>query len=255
MPRRPQTQDELQKHLEEQVAFLKSSAKSYDEGNLSEGKRLASVIRTLVHDTASSHSLLNQLGLKGRNFTDTSQRPGPGKIIGSYHGLICVPAGTPGGEYIPLLYPGAYQESQNVSFDEWWNGRPVIIDGSGNNFTRRDLVLAVANTDGGSHVDPGLNEKYAALSRDNSLGWSSGRNDSDSEPLQAAPLACMRQITHELLLSLGEEPVTPEKKVKSPLLVGPITISKGKQPVPKGRDRNQPCPCGSGKKYKKCHWE
>ena len=26
-----------------------------------------------------------------------------------------------------------------------------------------------------------------------------------------------------------------------------------RQPVMRGRDRNAPCSCGSGKKYKKCH--
>ncbi len=25
--------------------------------------------------------------------------------------------------------------------------------------------------------------------------------------------------------------------------------------MPKGRDRNKPCSCGSGRKYKKCCWD
>jgi hypothetical protein len=57
-------------------------------------------------------------------------------------------------------------------------------------------VLAVANQDGGAHVDPTLDSTYADLSRNNSLGWTYG---SKSEPIEGPARAALRQICHEVL--------------------------------------------------------
>src|SRR5215213_9256029 len=65
----------LLSYLREQVRFLRSSAKAYDDGDEAEERRLATAIRVLVHDTGQSHSLLGQLGLKERlHWTDTRLR-------------------------------------------------------------------------------------------------------------------------------------------------------------------------------------
>ena len=50
--------------LAEELRFLASSGRAFDQGELSESKRIALVIRVLVHDTGASHSLLAQLGIK-----------------------------------------------------------------------------------------------------------------------------------------------------------------------------------------------
>ncbi|MFC1908223.1 hypothetical protein ACFLWT_02340, partial [Chloroflexota bacterium] len=60
-----QTGDELLGHLKDQIAFMKISANSYDNGFEDEAKRLAVAIRILVHDTPQSTSLLTQLDKKG----------------------------------------------------------------------------------------------------------------------------------------------------------------------------------------------
>ena len=84
---------------------------------------------------------------------------------------------------------------------------------------RMKLVLEIANTDGGAHVDPELDEAYMALSRENSMGW----HFFDSEGNQSAPIgriefACVRQIAHETLSTINRyvpkfaehaEPVIP----------------------------------------------
>jgi hypothetical protein len=54
-----QTQDELLAHLKEQITFMKESAISYDNGFESEGKRLAVVIRVLVHDTSQFYIVVD----------------------------------------------------------------------------------------------------------------------------------------------------------------------------------------------------
>ena len=72
-------------------------------------------------------------------------------------------------------------------------------------FNRRELIQNVANTDGGAHVDPELDEGYMRFSRENSLGWVVGE-DNIEEALKGRPeLACMRQIAHEVLISLKEK--------------------------------------------------
>jgi hypothetical protein len=64
-------------------------------------------------------------------------------------------------------------------------------------------VLNVADTDGGAHVDPELEEAYMAISRENSLGWFFS-NGTVTAPAGGRPeLACMRQIAHELLSTIN----------------------------------------------------
>ncbi|WP_280254972.1 hypothetical protein, partial [Nocardia wallacei] len=63
MSTHPRDRD-LEKDLSEQLRFLASSATAFDGGELPESKRIALVIRVLVHDTSASHSLLDQLGIK-----------------------------------------------------------------------------------------------------------------------------------------------------------------------------------------------
>lgn len=68
MPSTSQNQDALLNHLKEQIFFLQASSSSYDRGFMSEAKRLAVVIRVLVHDTPKSQSLLSQMDKKGIPF-------------------------------------------------------------------------------------------------------------------------------------------------------------------------------------------
>lgn len=48
-----------------------------------------------------------------------------------------------------------------VSFSDWWE-RSVILDSNDAEFSRKELVLALVNKDGGAHLDR-LNEKTHAL--------------------------------------------------------------------------------------------
>ncbi len=84
---------------------------------------------------------------------------------------------------------------------EWWNS-PILKDKWGRTFCRRELVLNVADTDGGAHVDPELEEAYMAISRENSLGWVFNIGGKDSALEGRPELACMRQIAHELLATV-----------------------------------------------------
>ena len=85
-------------------------------------------------------------------------------------------------------------------FDVWWQ-KIVIIDAKKQKFSRKDLILALANKVGGAHVDPELDADYAALSRDNSMGCFYEVAD-DTGPVTDIELVSCRQIAEEILVSL-----------------------------------------------------
>lgn len=209
MKRVEQTRDELLGHLRAQLGFLERSAKSYDEGFQDEAKRLAVVIRVLVHDTSKSTSLLAQLNKKTISFYDSASHYNPNTVVVSHSGLVLKKFTFPqgGGEYEAPLddLPPSMSKSKKTAFDEWWNKKIVLGDNKKNAFTRKDLVLNVADTDGGAHVDPKLDQAYANLSRFNSLGWKFFRSDVAEDFKNSPVLPSIRQIAHEVLKTLKEE--------------------------------------------------
>ena len=200
-----QTEDELKSHLVEQVEFLKNSSKSYDNGFLSEAKRLAVVIRVFLHDTNQSISLMTLLKKKNILFYDTALDYNPKNLMPTM-GLIVIKMGPNGGEYVPPLDDGAPERYQKgkIPFEKWWN-KIVFVDKSGTKLTRKELVLAVSNKDGGAHIDPKLNKAYADLTRFNSLGWKFVKNGVEQEVITPPELVSIRQIAHEVLKTLKDE--------------------------------------------------
>ena len=103
--------------------------------------------------------------------------------------------------YVAPLDNGPKTSIPRVNFDTWWN-KIVFVDNQGRKLTRKDLVLSVAEQDGGVHVDPALNLPYAAVSRSNSLSWVTFAEGS-FQPMDDPVPAAMRQIAHEVLKSLN----------------------------------------------------
>jgi len=199
-----QTTDELQKHLKEQIQFLLRSSQSYDKGFISEAKRLAVIIRVLFHDTQKSTSLLTLLQKKDISLHDTSSDYDPKNLMPTM-GLITMKVGKNGG-YVPPLDDGPpirYTKGR-VPFDDWWN-KIVFVDKKGNNLTRKDLILAVSNKDGGAHIDPKLDEAYADLTRFDSLEWKFVVDGVEKGSSTGPVLASIRQISHEVLKSFRDE--------------------------------------------------
>jgi hypothetical protein len=58
------TRPELTALTGEALSFLRNSNSAFDNGFEAEAKRLAVTLHVLLHDTANSHSLLQQLGFK-----------------------------------------------------------------------------------------------------------------------------------------------------------------------------------------------
>jgi hypothetical protein len=247
----PQTREALEAHLAEQRAFLEASAASFDMGFEGEAKRLAVVVRILVHDTKSSHSLMGQLGIKDRPFLDTSFDIDP-KNLASHGGLVAVALGPPNTRYVAMLDDAPSRKE--VSFEEWWN-KPVFLDRDRSVLTRREVVLIAANQDGGAHVDPALDTRYAELAA--GLGWVAVEGGV-ARIMEAPDRAANRQIAHEMLKTL--DPTYTKKPthqagafvMQPSIVVGHPQGLNELQPSRKMR-RNEPCFCGSNLKFKRCH--
>lgn len=199
------TLDDLEKHLAEHISFLMRSAHAFDDGYYSEAKRIAVSLRLLLHDTAQSISLLNQLGKKSISFYETSLNIVPGNLASTL-GLINVRFGKDGVTFNAPLDDGAptrYRRGK-LPFDDWWD-KVVFIDQNNNRLTRKELVLAVANKDGGAHVDQKLNKAYADITKRGSLGFTFMKCGEEVESIIPAEMASIRQICHEVIKTLKDE--------------------------------------------------
>ncbi len=173
MTRIAQTQDELLGHLAEQIIFLTNSSKSFDDGFLYEAKRIATTIRVLLYDNpnpkSDSISLLTQLDKKNIGFYDTASDINL-DLRGRMPQLGFFNISLLRGQYItPLDKLPPDRLKRKVSFDEWWD-KIVLMDYTGNIFSRCRLIKALANKDGRAHIDAEREEDYVNLIKNNSMG-------------------------------------------------------------------------------------
>ena len=205
MPKR--TKNELDALLSEQSEWLESSAALFDGGRRTEAKRLAVTIRVLLHDTSTSKSLLGQLGLKDRLvFLDTAGPVNRKNLMPLTPMLHFTSTMTSEGwvpTYEPVFYEGPRPETglRALPFDEWWT-MMVLRDGAMEDFSRRDLVMFLANKVGGAHVDPGTQERLDALSKSVTVGFSVGDGTIERRIGEDPILPYVRQIAFELIETL-----------------------------------------------------
>ena len=177
MPKKPVSREELSVQLRDQIGFIRASCSLFDQGYTSEGKRITTAIRILVHDTSNSHSLLEQLEYKNKlRFVSraapyrTSYRKSNlvFRPTGPYQGLLNIQLGNKGGPRYVSKFNSV--DARPTPFDEWWN-ETVLKDADDALYSRKKLVLFVADTDGGAHIDPEMDEAYEELSRKNHVGY------------------------------------------------------------------------------------
>ena len=266
----PRTQQELQLAFAERVHFLHSHSIAFDRGIDAEAKALAIHLRVLFHATSKSKALIDSLGMRGSfSMYDTSSPLDPDGSVTGQSTLTTLAVRR--GRYVATL---DVREARFVDFDEWWK-RPIVINADGKALTRESLVVTMADQDG-AHVDPELNAVYSTLLSEG-IGL---RGSKDSRPL--TPLfAAVRQIAHESLVSFAHShtpfPDTVSRRryrylpgPELPEVYGEDTYMSGMKPVVENLDgtpyvhapnagwpdtigRNDPCPCGNGKKFKHCH--
>src|SRR5690606_19081351 len=88
---------------------------------------------------------------------------------------------------------------QKVDFQNWWDSKKIIVDGDKTVFTRRKLILELADTDGGAHVDEGLKNDYHKLTRQNSLRWFQVDKWGKSKAMDNPVPPTIRQIAFETI--------------------------------------------------------
>ncbi|PFL43551.1 hypothetical protein [Bacillus cereus] len=202
-------EEDFIENLKETYDFLHTSADVFDKKKkYHEAKRMATNVRVLLHDTHNSTSLLKHLERKDILYCDSSFKPDTVQENGS----ICVmPMNKPmyyeeisidGVTMIPYL---SENEEKYIPFKDWWEGQIILTNGYGNTFTRKSIVTALANRDGGAHVDSKLNASYFHLTRGISTGETFQKNGEDPEPIPNPHLFTMRQITYEVIKTLEKE--------------------------------------------------
>lgn len=186
---------------------------------------------------------------------DTAERINP-RNLAPTNGLVIVQARTDKDgraevRYVPPLNDRPKPMQQRpLPFGTWWSMN-IIKDGRGHLFSRSKLVLTVANKDGGAHVDPELDEDYAALSRLNSLGVVAveERNalgiaiGGPGRPASGNPaLAAVRQIAFEVEATLSHQLrwLLPRNER--------VLFGGTRSHIP----REAPCPCGAQKPAGEC---
>lgn len=172
-----------------QLEHLMDSCRAYDNGTIREAERIALAVRVLAHNTNHSLSVAKQLGVTAKQFFSTSfVEPGINYI--PYMGLCTLRIGgdlTTGlfHAFLPILNMG--KNNRWIGFDTWWN-ETALDDRRGGKLSRGDVILCVADNDGGAHLDDHLPQKYAAISRLNSLRVESA-GDSVSIEFSVPPAA------------------------------------------------------------------
>ncbi len=202
--------------FEEQLGFLKLSNESFDGGNLAEAKRLAVALRVLFHNTGMSHALLNQLDLRDSlTWVASAGMPDPnnrvttlglvqmGMDIGKSQATYRAPLGDR--PPIPILTSaGTVPRFSRIDTDLWWTD-PVAKDRDGTQFCRKDFVLALANQEGGAHVDPQIRQSYDKIANSNSMGWTYKAGDAPEVPLSNPVPHAVRQISYEVVESVRQQ--------------------------------------------------
>jgi len=184
-----------------QEGLLRTYASGFDGGNTDLALPMAVSIRVLVHDTRTSTSLLEHLGVKHRIlFLDTAQHIIPGNLLTNL-GLVIAEVTV--GEYVAPLDMERPIQNPPSRFAAWWK-TPIAVDTRRSEFSRKDLVLAVANKLGGAHVDSTVPEDIDHFRLPDSLGWRTVGPLGDGQFNSPLPPS-IRQIAHELIRTIESQ--------------------------------------------------
>ena len=155
MPTLSSDNERFSTKLVEQIGFIQRSCSAYDEGLEEEAIRIATSLRIIFHDTSKSTSLITHLGIGAVPMLSSAKGRGN---LNDYIAWIL------SWESIPQVTdtPQFGDKFQPVNIKRWWDGEVVLVHDN-RDYTRRKIILATANTDGGAHVAEKLDEFYRAL--------------------------------------------------------------------------------------------
>lgn len=211
----PRTAQDLTQALRDQVELLQLACDNFDAGRVVAARNMATQLRVLLHEPTRKGSrsvpLLRQVKFPSR-FLNLAFPIDPRVLTilkgaaeprGSdvpVCGLVNVKMNSSGASFFAPLDDVSDRSRAWKAFPDWWMA-PVVRDYKGRVFTRHDLVIAIADTDGGAHVDSGLPPSYAELKEGIGLGWAV-RAEGRLSYVRDLELHCLRQISHEFLSTL-----------------------------------------------------
>ncbi|TFD52180.1 hypothetical protein E3T55_06875 [Cryobacterium frigoriphilum] len=188
---------DLAERLAEHVDWLRASAVRFDAGTTSEAKRIATSIRSLVHTTDSSTSLLTQMNLRDSMVWRSAVNMVPSD--GETHAdalWVSVPS-------VPGFQPIKGMPEHLTDFETWWRGSLGTVEGV--ELSRHYFVWHAANVDGGAHVDPRLPDHYDSLSRKGGLKPLRINSAGNSYPDRSDPTpSALRTMCTEIVISIEE---------------------------------------------------
>lgn len=213
---------ELPGLLAEHLDVLASLCALYDSGKVHIAPAIAVNLRVLLHETKVSHALLFQLSPQDIAIADTDKASsnGDSRIHCSNAGMIYSFGLEVANQLIETWAPTLDMfapEAYTTRFEYWWSDKVIYF--APTHFSRRDIILALANEDGGGHVAKSLKPAYYSLTRDNTTGiqqFQAPGHVDDSVPVtdsvfrkfekggagRQAARAIVRQIGHEVLVTL-----------------------------------------------------
>lgn len=235
---------DFEEHLSRQLRFLERSVDAYDEGFTDEYIRIAQTLRVLFHNTRNSHGLWEQMGTQA----DIIDSSGPFELGNTVANTSLLQTGS-GEQSQSMFAPLSSSIRKNsIPVKNWW--QQIILVGDRIKYSRRQLVITVANKEGGSHVDPNITEDFSWIEK-TGLGLFLLKNSDELHVPDNIVSASIRQIAHEVLETFLDGYNKEPDKSDYIFSMGAVALVLGdkKNKIP----RNQQCPCESGLKYKKCH--
>ena len=144
-------------HLREQYDFLKSDLVQYEDGKPHFGKKIASTLRTIFHDTPKSTAMLPDLSNRHGINLHFRDRANPFVNDGetSFYVGFMVGYRIIGSDHFESPF------FTICDFETYWNS-PVFKEGQVI-YSRRQMILFAANKHGGSHVDPEIPPEFLHL--------------------------------------------------------------------------------------------
>lgn len=192
--------------------LLETLSECYDNSNSDIlALPLSTTIRLWVHDTHHSKSILEHVGKKEIYFLSTNSNIREYPIhLGLVRQINVGVKDGVGGEakywaHSDERYFPDRTEYKKINFNMWWE-EEIIMASCHHTLSRKDLVLAVANKDGGAHYDSQVESKYDTFRK----SWSGGSTlvgiksgalrGYDNIPTRPS----VRQVAHELMLSIKD---------------------------------------------------
>ncbi|MFC4735166.1 hypothetical protein ACFO4L_01090 [Bacillus daqingensis] len=199
-------QSEFIRILQKHGKRLKRSANLFDQGEIDEFSQMALSLRILLHDALKSCSALYQLDLENRQFIDSAihEYENSNMLIDDeplFYKTIEIDG--------VKLFPNCTDDSLKLSeqkkiFSDWFHQKVLQLE-TGGKYTRKGLILEVANKVGGAHEDATLSNKYRRLTREEGLGETFARNDGPAQPVLENEAFTIRQIAYEVIKTLEKD--------------------------------------------------